>query len=398
MTTCTGKSDEDFQATEAMKAKANTMEYGDQLHADFTDLKFFLTLQTLMIDCGVPNFSWRDLYNPTHKRLKVQLAAIINFLRFLQERLKLYQELNEPRTELLEAFDEVQVEHDELKAQLEQTELDSKDKLDAMDEVVQECQGLELEIARNNKLQAAAREEAAALKMRANDLKDELATAVWAFQEAEAEEERLRAQVVSSPDRRRAELEHRSALLTKAKDDCNKLENDVQSAKLKTVKVKQASKDLESTLVILDDLREEATKLADLILQKESTLKEMDSFMKKKNDFFEESEEAERYLHRTEERISHQVKAHKMQIAATQESLDLAKSQLLAVEKDRREGMLRVQAGEAEVRELEAAIERERINTEQEIQSLVEDYRKTESLFLDRNNERMGLMTIDGEA
>ena len=114
---------------------------------------------------------------------------------------------------MLSTLDELNEENLELKKQLEFTEDESQFKSQEMQQVVDECQELELEIARNNQLQTTAREEGAALKKTATDLKDELATATWGLEEAEAEEERLRAQVVSSPDRRKAEMAHRRQLV-----------------------------------------------------------------------------------------------------------------------------------------------------------------------------------------
>jgi uncharacterized protein YdcH (DUF465 family) len=69
-----------------------------------------------------------------------------------------------------------------------------------MEETLRECEKLEMEIAHHNQVQAAAREETTALKKEANDLKDEVFTAGWHVQELEAEEEKLRLQIVSSPD------------------------------------------------------------------------------------------------------------------------------------------------------------------------------------------------------
>ena len=65
---------------------------------------------------------------------------------------------------------------------------------------------IETEIARQNKVQAAIRQESTALKKRANELKDEIATASLALEEANAEEGQLASRVVSSPARIKKEM------------------------------------------------------------------------------------------------------------------------------------------------------------------------------------------------
>ena len=82
-----------------MVDKAQAMPY-EHLHEDFGDLKFFLALRDLLQTCGYNAFSWRDLYAPTFKRLRLQLSAIINLAKFREEQLKVYAELNEPVSEV----------------------------------------------------------------------------------------------------------------------------------------------------------------------------------------------------------------------------------------------------------------------------------------------------------
>lgn len=294
----------------------------------------------------------------------------------------------------MQALEELNVENAQLADQLDQTATDSQAKYSEMDEIVTECQDLELEIARNNKLQAAAREEAATFKKQANDLKDQLATAQWALQEAEAEEESLRGKVVSSPDRRRMQLVAKKERLEREKDECASLQTQLQDCKTKAMHVQQASKDIQGVSATLDELQEEFSRYEQLVRQSEETVDKITTNEKKAAGGIEETEEAERYLHRSEEKIAHQRKQHKMQVEASHEALEMVKSQLLAVEKDRRDGMARVESGETEVRALEAAIEQARGETHREVQSMIADYRETEKLYLDRNDKRMAAIGV----
>lgn len=296
------------------------------------------------------------------------------------------------RAEFIATINSLNHENMELNRQLEVTEKVSQSKFQEMEEVVRECQELELEIARNNRLQSSAREEATALKKKANDLKDELATSVWALQEAEAEEERLRLQVVSSPDRRKAEMAHRRERLDKVKQECATLEKELQDSKTKILNVKQISKDFDSINTTLEELQLQATKYSDVVKRLEEVQGKIQASEKQSFEYTKATEQAERELHRMEDKIVHQRQQHKMQMDAMQEALEVAKSQLLDVEKDRRDGMARVEAGEAEVKKLEADMEREKYKTAQEIQAMIREYQETEMLFLERNAERMALI------
>ncbi|KAF2229666.1 kinetochore protein nuf2 [Viridothelium virens] len=70
----------------AMKAAAEDMCGPDAeriFTSDTRDLMgFFVTLRKLLIECGINDFTFQDLYKPTHPRLVKIFSYIINFIRF----------------------------------------------------------------------------------------------------------------------------------------------------------------------------------------------------------------------------------------------------------------------------------------------------------------------------
>lgn len=70
----------------AMRAAAEQM-YGDDadriFSADTRELMgFFITMRKLLLECGIKDFTFSDLYRPTHPRLVKIFSYIINFIRF----------------------------------------------------------------------------------------------------------------------------------------------------------------------------------------------------------------------------------------------------------------------------------------------------------------------------
>ncbi|KAF2754540.1 kinetochore protein nuf2 [Pseudovirgaria hyperparasitica] len=70
----------------AMKAAAEELCGPDAdriFTADTRDLMgFFVMLRRLLVECGINDFSFQDLYRPTHQRLVKIFSYIINFIRF----------------------------------------------------------------------------------------------------------------------------------------------------------------------------------------------------------------------------------------------------------------------------------------------------------------------------
>lgn len=267
-----------------------------------------------------------------------------------------------------------------------------------MEAVLRECEELEVEIATNNKLQAAAREEAAALKKKGNELKDHVVTAVWALQEAEAEEEKLRLQVVTSPDRRKSEKLVREERLRKAKVECAELDELAQAHKTKLVNGKQAVNELEThTNVALVELLDISNKHTEFVRKMEDTRRKLASHKKNRAEIDEQMEESDIELTRLEKAIVQQRKQHTLQMDAAQESLEQSQSRLLHVERERRNGMARVDAGAANVQALQAQIDLERREAEAKVQALISHYQTVEQAFLNRNQLYMDALPSHSE-
>lgn len=386
---CAGVTEEDLQG-KSLKGLAEIIpEKERELHDDFVDILFFKEMRKLMRAGGIIDFSWKDLHYPSAKRLNCQLSGLINMAKFRVEQLELYTQFSQPRNELLERLDRVHLENTELRAQLETVEAESSIKMEEFDSVSKECQELESEIARSNKLQGSKREEATQLKKQVTTLKEEVASAAWTLQEMQAEEEILKGQVVSSPERLKRDLQGKREYLEKEKEQTRHLQQDALDGRAKIVRLQQAIKDLQHTMMLQRQILDEASKLEEVKGQVEKTTKEVDANRSKTEDVQEQTDEAERSLFRLEEKLSHMRKQFKLKMDAAQDRLEIAKEQLIMVEKERREGKERVEAGEAEVQDLKIQMKVEKDQTENEIAAMIAEYKELEQTFYKQNTKRM---------
>lgn len=387
--TCAGIQEPDLESPQAVQDKVASVKYSELHGEGISDIKFFIALRKCLRTCGVYDFSWKDLHAPTAKRLRWQLSAIINLAKFREDQLPIYAELNEPRNEFLQSLAEVNTEHEQLVSQLEEVRATSETDYSAMEAVEKECEDLTVQIAHSNKLQAAKREEAAALKRKANDLKDELATATWALEEADAEEERLRSQVVSSPDRRQRDLNAKRGALDREREECENVETQLQNTKTMCRHVGEAIKAMHTEVATVDDVKEEAGKYSKVAELLETTNHEFEASKKQVTEISEKIVLAERDLNRSEEKLTNLQKQSKSKMEVAQASLGKAKALMHSVEKDRQDGMQRIEDGSIRVREIETQIEDDRIQAQEDIQAMISEYRETEELVMARLDKRM---------
>lgn len=80
----------------AMKAAAEDL-CGDDAERIFTAdtrelMGFFITMRKLLLECGIRDFTFSDLYKPTHPRLVKIFSYIINFIRFRESQTSVIDE------------------------------------------------------------------------------------------------------------------------------------------------------------------------------------------------------------------------------------------------------------------------------------------------------------------
>ncbi|KAL7557836.1 hypothetical protein ACA910_009141 [Epithemia clementina (nom. ined.)] len=389
---CTGQTEVDLQIP--IKFPENVGEDFKANHNGFGDVPLFRAVRRLMEIAGYDHFSMRDLYAPETKRIKHQLSAIINMAKHREEQLRFYTELIEPRAELIAALEEVNDENKLLHGQLAEAQKSSEIKSSELQAIMDECSEMELEIARDNRTQATLRNEAAELKRQANDMEDELTAAKWTLEELEQQQENLRAQLVTSPDRLMRVAEELRLRVQLEKKENSTLEDKIQQCKVALRNLQKLDKDLHATTAMLGELHQSATKCMNIVNSIEDIEAKISDQEKQLGKIEEETKQTQRRIHRSEEEIIAQRKQHSLELEAAQEALDSFKSQLLAVEKDRREGMLRVQQGEAEVQAIKEAMERDRSETEREIAELFAEFNKAKERFTERDRERRRVLNI----
>ena len=267
-----------------------------------------------------------------------------------------------------------------------------------MEEIMMECEELEIEIARNNRLQTASRQEAANIKKKVNDLNDRLQTSIWALQEVEAEEEKLRQQVVDSPERYKLQLSDAKNKLQMEKDECIRLEEEIQQCKTKYSNALKIYQDISNCIEDMDELHDEAVKYQEMTSKLVNVRKTIEETTKNTAELNEQITDNERELARIEDKIKSQRHQHSIKMSALQESLDTTKRELIQVEKERRDAMARIEKHEQEVQRLHSLIEHERSAAETDITDLITKYKVLENKFLMKCQQQLDQLELSSKS
>ncbi len=223
---------------------------------------------------GIHDFGLHDLHSPSTKRFKRQLSGIINYIKFMYEKQSSFiHEINEQKDDLIGGLLEVRKEQEMLNEQLNQVKRDAEQRWNEAKVVDDDCGEVEIEIAKQNKLQTAIRQESQDLKKESNMLKDQIDTTDLAMQELGVKERKLAPQVVESPDQLKEDINTLNETLKEEKKLFKDAEQNAISMTLRVKNVMKAQNDVvDATNIskrVLDDKETYETILEETKLIKE---------------------------------------------------------------------------------------------------------------------------------
>lgn len=164
-------------------------------------LNIFRACTKMMEISGIQDFSLKDFMVPCPKRLQRQLAAIINFLRYKEEKEIIVQELMVAGQQLSEKLAKWKDKHDSAAYRLSLLKEQTLEERKFISRLENECKQIESSISGLNTQQADIREEISELKSRNAHLKEAIEEKVALHDECVGTKKKLSAQIVSSPER-----------------------------------------------------------------------------------------------------------------------------------------------------------------------------------------------------
>ncbi|KAK3390658.1 Nuf2 family-domain-containing protein [Podospora didyma] len=248
----------------AMRAAVEDMcnDYGDALMPPDTRnlMGFYASLKKLMEHCGVNDFSFADLYKPTHERLVKIFSYVINFVRFRESQTSVIDEHCNRAENAKARIEQLYVENQNMEAQLEEM----RDNRRAMETLVQEktrrnedLKKRLLELRRSQEKVAARLEEAKTKKSElAAELEDKTATKLALKQESA----KLRPYTLQSPQTLQASLTELSNTLNGDKAHIDSLDRRARALQTSTDSFAVVSTDVASCIKLLDEIANELAK------------------------------------------------------------------------------------------------------------------------------------------
>lgn len=153
-----------------------------------------------LCDCGVEDFSIRDVIKPELERLRIILSALINYARFREERMGDLDELMDTNDQMLEEYKESIRKHRELEVQIEEVNLRLQSQQYTLDELYAKNEPLEDELRRLKGILKDISETHERCKSERQSLIRQLEEQRNLHKEAEKDLEQIRPYIKESPE------------------------------------------------------------------------------------------------------------------------------------------------------------------------------------------------------
>ncbi|CAM9163119.1 unnamed protein product, partial [Chrysoparadoxa australica] len=354
-----------------------------ELHEDsIPELALYRACSRMMEVSCVRDFSLNDLLHPTKGRLRRHLSAVINFCKFREERMLVHNELMVQKDDLLSGLGSLQQENAALEKNLAELKEQTAEQAEVIEEVDAECRRVESDIGGLNRQQAEIRQESSELKRHANELKDRVASLAVDAQETALEKERLLGQIVNSPVRIRREMADQQQALEQERGEAMTHEKEAQRLELGIEHASNAGQEVMRAVQAVEEVEAELGKQKDAMHEVKVTQGTVQANRAKALEVEAQITSCKRQVQRFEEKLAHLRKQAKIKADRTAQGMEAMQAELFGAEKDKREGMSKLQAAEEAVRRLEHELQQVQQGGAAELEEIMLSYRRMEEVIL----------------
>lgn len=247
----------------AMRAAAEDVcgEYMDIIPAEARNLMgFYSSLRKLLGEAGISDFSFQDLYKPTHDRMVKIFSYIINFVRFRESQTKVIDQYFNKAESTKHRIETLFEENQEMEARLDGLKRDRKAMEAHVAEKIRRNEELKkrlLELKQSQEKVTRRFENAQAKKKEmAVILEDKTAATIVLKQEST----KLKPYVMQSPAVLQASLTELSNALNAEKSQIDSLDRRARALQTSTDTFSVVSTDVASCIKLLEDISIELAK------------------------------------------------------------------------------------------------------------------------------------------
>jgi len=329
---------------------SENLEYQELHEESIPMITFLRACHKLMRTVGIADFCMNDVMKPDPKRLRRNVSAIINFLKFREDRLDRYQELAAKAEGFLTEKQHLEAANEKLLAEIRA--INAQRQAEEPEVQAREAENAELsaQIGELNKQQAAMNQDAHQLKQKWQEVGDQISEAKYKLLNAKQEQESLRSQIVPSPEKLKKTLVDLGESIEHEKENIAECHRRARGFAAKHDALAEADKDVARALRLLDEVELEDSRVKKL----DKDIEDCKAALQANDEALHEATFKEHQLNRQinsiQERTSRMHKQHASKQESAVEALDAAQREWNEVDAERKAAEEQIEQDELVIR------------------------------------------------
>ncbi|KAI1266043.1 Nuf2 family protein [Xylariaceae sp. FL1019] len=366
----------------AMRAAAEDVcgEFIDIVPPDTRNLMgFYVSLRKLLLECGISDFSFSDLYKPTHPRLVKIFSYLINFVRFRESQTNVIDAHFNKAEQTKARIESLYGENQDNEGRLDDMRHNRRAMEAQVREKTERNEGLKktlLELRRNQEKVAARLEDAKAKKGELQQTLEQKTTEKMMLRQESA---KLRPYTLQSPQALQTSLTELNNTLGTDKAHIDSLDRRARALQTSTDSFGVVSTDVASCIKLLDEISIELAREEDDIAKR---TKQRDALSERGNNAREvERTEAllQRQLSKWNERTEKLREQSRGKAAEAKEKLEELKARHKKLAEERATKNTEIERRRVRIEQTEKKMWDLKENIENEVRSAHDEYLKMES-------------------
>ncbi|CAG8721091.1 18815_t:CDS:2, partial [Acaulospora morrowiae] len=196
-------------------------------------MALYRRMNKLMAAIGVADFSFFDILRPESSRVRRILSAIINFMRFREDRMYIFNDYEKHSEELLEKNEELVIRYHALVGKVNELKLQRKEQENEVKSYMQQNANLMSGMRELKKKQTGLLNEIAALKNVRADWTEKINNTHFLVVTAKQVLEKLKSRIVLNPDKLKQTIEEMNETMAREKETMLGLDKKVRDIQTK---------------------------------------------------------------------------------------------------------------------------------------------------------------------
>jgi kinetochore protein Nuf2 len=240
-------------STQPSFAAIDVLEY-PEIHLDAIQLMtFYRTVATLMENVGIDDFSLKDVIKPEPMRIKMILSGLINFAKFREEQLSLFESHSAKHDAALAQKKKLENQYQSVQDKLASLQAQHTKEESLIQDLEKTLSGMTNTLKQLKKDQTSITDQVGLLKDTKEQLNDQLASYQFTLMNLKQDCTKLQNRIVQNPEVLIQTLADLSEEIKREKSSLASLEQDSSVLQLQLDQVISIDQDLSKCLAIMNE-------------------------------------------------------------------------------------------------------------------------------------------------